>query len=469
MSNELLASLFKPSMESEEEFQDVLEELSESSSDVTIGDVEQAEEEVESKREQLELVRTMVEGTADEDTVALESFSHLIDMFGMSYGQTEKTSLEGLPGSMMKEDIIQRIDTMSASLESVLTVSQESWSVKDLWDRAGGVERNASELTGLIKQLDAQKQWFSEHGIAVNALGQLIYMTVNQQFSKNIVKDTADTAKHVEDCLDVAKMATDTAEKIAQLVKNADVHTDAGAAALLDKVTALQNPSMAARQKLDGAYLLNNERVDFKISPLSSKHGLKLGQWENIGYYTKTILSKPKHDTKATRFLRFPAWLLGFSVGSKIAVGGVKAMGATGGALTVGTGIGVGVWVGFAASGWLNDRKKAKQIVNAINYDEMRKSFEKVIHLANASSAKRRALPGIFKKAFESKHETIKLLSISNELSDAGKEAINLVKTMYLSSDRLGWALNQWAFGTMETMTKNTQSIATKMVKASKK
>ena len=446
------------------------EGLATTSGDLTISQVEQAEEEVAHSQDQLDAIKTVVADTDAEDVATLESLSNMVDVIAMRYGQEERTSLESLDGTGIKENILGRIESHKVSLESALTVSQESWSVKDLWDRAGGVERNASELASVSKQLDAKKQWFSDHGIVIDALGQLVYMTVNEQFTKNIVKDTADTAQHVEQCLSIAKDAVQTSQKIADYVKAANLGTDEGVMDLFKKVTALKNPSVEARQKLDGALLLNNERADFKINPLGSKTGANLGSWENIGYYSKTTLGKAKHDTKASAFLRVPAWLVGYSVGGNVTRLLLKGTITSPASAVVAAVVivGAGVAYGFAASGMLNDRKKSKEVKNNIKYEEMSKSFDKVIHLANSSAALRRSLPNIFQKAFESKHETIRLLDATSGLGPQAKAAIDDIRKIYKSTDRLGWALNQWAFGIMETMTKNTQAIARKMLKAVK-
>src|SRR5690606_18477392 len=219
--------------------------------------------------------------------------------------------------------------------------------------------RNASELKALIQELNSRKQWFSENGISIDSLGILKYLTVNDQLSKNIVKDTETTVKHIENLIDVAKQATDAQEKITKLITGASVTDTEGALDLLKKVTSVKNPSIMGRQKLDGVLMLDNQRTSFNISPLKSTAGIDMKEWENIGYYIANDMGDLKHNTKATKFGRIPAWLLGFSLaghGGRI-VAGTIGLGSVAAAVLI---IGYGIYGGNVASQALNDRKKAK-------------------------------------------------------------------------------------------------------------
>lgn len=449
-----------------EDIQEQYEELESSSTDISIEDLMADEHEVQHVTEQLAVVREMVEQVPPEaKVVSFESLNRLVDTISMRYGQTETTSLESLSADDARENLLNRIDTLQTSLEAALTVSQESWSVKDLWDRAGGVERNSVELESALKQLDSRKQWFSENGIIIDSLGQLQYMSVNEQFTKNLTKDTETTVKHVEDLLATADVALSTSEKLAKLVANAQIVSDDDAVTLLAKAVELANPSQMGKQKLDGVFLLNNEHSEFQISPLKSPAGIPLKNWENIGYYSKSSLAKVKHGTKASRFLRLPAWLAGATVGSHATTAMMAGTGVIGSAL----GLGVGVVIGFAASGMVNDRKAGKQTKHNIKYDEIHSSFDKVVALARKSASRRRQLPGLFKKATAGRDDTIKRIdSLMTTCGSEGKAALKVLRTICMSSDRVGWALNLWAFGIMEQVTRNSNAIARKMIKSSK-
>lgn len=471
MKNHLLTQALKVSQEELEDVipadqaEEVFSELSEASTDNTIEQVMADENEVDHAIEQIDVIRDMVNG-AEVDSTSLESLSRLVDTVAMRYGQKEVTSLENLGSDDIKQNILGRLDHIQSSLESALVVSQESWSVKDLWDRAGGVERNAAELNSASKQLDSNKEWFSDNGIIINSLGQLKYMSVNEQFTKGIVKDTDITAAHVTSLIGVAEEADDVCAKIAAMVKAANVASDGDAVALLNKVVTLKNPFASARQKLDNVHLLNNERANFILKPLANPTGFDMKSWTNLGRYEKTSLDKVKHGTKASALLRFPAWVLGYTVGGSVVGTMLKGAGIAGGLAS----FGAAVMIGFAASGALNDRKKAKNLKHSISYNDIRRSFDDVVSLANKTASKRRQLPGLFRKATERRDETVKYLdSLLISSGTEGKQAIKIIRNIYISTDRLSWSLNQWAFGIMETMTSNTNAIARKMVKASKK
>lgn len=471
MKNHLLTQALNVSKENMEETipaaqaEEVFTELSEASSSNTIQQVMTDENEVDQAVEQIQVLRDMVNG-AQEDDASMESLNRLTDLLGMRYGQDSVTSLESMSPGEVKQNILTRLDHIQTSLESALTVSQESWSVKDLWDRAGGVERNASELNSAIKQLDSNKEWFSDNGIIVDSLGQLKYMSVNEQFTKGIVKDTEITAGHVNNLLNIAELAEDVVGKIAGIVKSTKIVGDDDAITMLNKVVALNNPFSEAKRKLDNVHLLNNERANFIISPIKNQAGFDMKSWSNLGHYEKTTLDKVKHGTKATAFLRFPAWVLGYTVGGSVVGSLVKGAGIAGGVAS----FGAAVLIGFAASGALNDRKESKRLKHSISFNDIRHSFESVISLANKSAVKRRQLPGLFRKAVERRDETVKQLdSMMSTVGPEARQALKTIRKIYVSTDRLSWGLNQWAFGIMETMTKNTNTIARKMVAASKK
>jgi len=402
-----------------------------------------------------------VKGLDDTGTVTMEALGIALEAITGKYGiKGTRASMESLSGEDCKMAFIEGANNFKASLEAALSVSQESWAVKDLWDAAGAIERNSTELESAVKQLEDKKQWFSEHGTKINSLGQLVYLTVNEQMTKNVAKDTETTLKHAETILDVAEQAADTASKIRDLVRATGVADDEDALSLLKKVVALKNPSMAAKQKLDGVFLLGNRHATFTITAVKNKQGLAIGDWEKVGMYTETTLGRSNHGIRASKLVRIPAWLLAQGLASKVAF-------AVTGAASVSFAISVGV--AFTATGALNDRKAGKSIHHNIKFEEIHASLKKAAQQARRSASTRRSMPGRFERMFTLRDEVNSLIAEkSSGLSAEGQAAMKTIKTIYSSAEKLSWALNMWGFRLTREVVTNSNAIARKLVAASR-
>lgn len=467
MSNKILLSALNVGLESvDTPIDELYEDMAQTSADLTIEQSIEAEREIDEFSERLDIVRGMVESTPeDAPQEAMESLSRLIDH--LNYGRTDVSSLEGLDTAGTRQALLAQIDTMKASLESALVVSQESWSVKDLWDSAGTVERLSGELKEVTSALSGRAKWFSENGIVIDSLGQLRFMTVNEAFATNLAKEATTTVEHVTDMIDVADQARDTAAKITALVKSAKVESEGDGRALLTKVVALNNPAIKARQRLDGVHLLNNERAQFELYSPKDSSGVDLKGWDQLGYYSLASQKAVKHEYKASRWARFPAWLVAYDVGNA-AAGAI-----TGGAGIVGFGVGVGIGLaaGNAATSYLNDRKAGKAIKHTIKFAEIKAALDKASDLGTKTAQRRRQLPGVFKKAVAGRDETIRAVDalIKQAATAEDRAALKTVRLFYNSCERTSWVLDSFAHRIMGVVISNFLSIGKKMLKASDK
>lgn len=466
MSNKILLSALNVGLESvDTPIDELYEDMAQASADITIEQSIEAEREIDEFSERLDIVREMVESTPeDAPQEAMESLSRLIDH--LNYGRTDVSSLEGLDAAGTRQALLAQIDTMKASLESALVVSQESWSVKDLWDSASAVERISGELKEVTSALSGRAKWFSDNGIVINSLGQLRFMTVNEAFATNLAKEATTTVEHVTDMIDVADQARATAEKITALVKSAKVESEGDGRALLTKVVALNNPAIKARQRLDGVHLLNNERAQFELYSPKDSSGVDLKGWDQLGYYSLAEQKAVKHEHKASRWARIPAWLVAFDASSS-AVGAM----AGGGIIGASMGIGVGIAVGNAAASYLNDRKAGKAIKHTIKFAEIKTALDKASDLGIKTAQRRRQLPGVFKKAVAGRDETIRAVDalIKQAATPEDRAALKTVRLFYNSCERTSWVLDSFAHRIMGVVISNFLSIGKKMLKASDK
>jgi len=452
---------------SREGFIDQVENLRDASNEFGPGQLIEEEQQLNNDVAHIDTLAEHVKQIEPDNQVAMESL--LIGLNGITsrYGMiAQGASMES--GAGQQEAVLAHIAQVKASLEGALTVSQESWAVRDLWDSIGAIERNASDLDSAVRQLDGRKQWFSEHGIVINSLGQLKFLTVNEQMTKNFTKDIGDTLNHADALLSCGEVAGDTTNKIRDAVKGAIVTDDEDALALLKKVVALKNPSMQAKQKLDGAYLLGNYRAEVKITPVKNRNGLDVGDWENVGVYYRNDMGRLKHDANVTKLAKIPMWLVGFYTGANA----TTVVGTAVGAGVVATGaaaLAAGVTLGFAVTTGMKDAKAGKQMKHNIKFEEVKGALDKAVQLARKSASARRAMPSKFERMTTMRDEVKAMLAEhSKGLGPQGREAMDAVRTMYSSAEKMAWALNTEGFGLMREVVTNCDLIARKMITASK-
>jgi hypothetical protein len=473
MKNHLLTQALKVSQEELEDVipadqaEEVFSELSEASSPNTIEQVMADENEVGQAVEQIEAVRDMVTG-AQEDDASMESLNRLVDVIGMRYGQVETTSLESLTPGEAKQNILARLDNIQTSLESALVVSQESWSVKDLWNSAGAVERNTEQLNAHLQELRGRKEWFSEHGLVINSVRVLNYITVNNKPSANLVSDTNKLTTAVKDMIAIADTARELTEKIAKQVSTGSFESGEGVEKVLSSITSGKNPAAAVRQKLDGLQLLGN--THYTVSMKETKSSAP-GEWNKV-VSTNMELNDKWHGgartSKASLGLRIPAWLVGYTAGTK--VGGVVASSVGMGVGGIPLVIGYGLLYGYVAADALNAHKTAKDAKHSLKFEEVEKSFREVVDLANKTSQIRRGLPGAFKRAVSGRDEVAKSIGkAAGALAGTDRQNAQAIRDIYMNMDRLAWKLYDDAFRLMLMAITNSEVVARKMVKASKK
>lgn len=450
-----------------EGFIEQVENLRDASSEFTPGQLVEEEQQLGNDVANIDTLAEHVQNVDPENVVAMESIMVGLNAITGRYGmQPLTTSMES--GADARQALLNHISAVKVSLEGALTVSQESWAVRDLWDSIGAVERNATELESAVRQLDGRKQWFSEHGIVINSLGQLKFLTVNEQMTKNFTKDIGDTLGHVDDLLNAGQVASDTTTKIRDAVKGAVITDDEDALALLKKVVALKNPSMLAKQKLDGAFLLGNFHSEFKLTPVKNKNGLSIGDWENIGVYVRTDMGRLKHGANVTKLAKVPMWLAGFWSGANSTAIAGKLVGISAGATAAGA-LAAGITIGFMTTAALKDAKAGKQMKHNIKFEEVKGALDKAVQLSRKASQTRRGMPNAFERMTTMRDEVKKLIDDhAATLGPEGKSAMQAIRTMYGSAEKLTWSLNTEGFVLMRDVVTNCDMIARKMITASK-
>lgn len=448
----------------QDDFIEQVEELRDNSSEFTPNQMVEEELQLQEDVGAIDTLAEHVEHIEPENTVAMEALVVGLNAIASKYGMSPlNTSMES--GTDQREAVHAHIAHIKASLESALVVSQESWAVKDLWDSIGAVERNSTELESTVRQLNDRKQWFSENGIVIDSSRHLQYMTFDNELTKNFVKDTETTLNHADNLLTIAEQAMDTSEKIRDLVRSANIGGDEDALDLLKKVVALKNPSVAGKQKLDGVRLLNNMSGVFEVKVLKNNNALNVGDWEKVGLYYPQNLGRLQHGVKRSLGLRVPAWILATGASAHVAKTVVGGLGGLAPVLVIGYAVTMGVLTVKA----LNDGKAAKAAKHSIKFEDVKAAFDKCVSLSRKSASTRRSMPGLFEHMNKLGSEVVGALSaVKSQCGPEGRAAIAAINGIYISSERLGWSLNQSAFGLMRDVVTNSNGIANKLDKASK-
>lgn len=474
MTKNILADALGVSVESydgeyDESYVEEVEGLAAISNDHT---PESAEADVVRTEADLETVNELVEAAEGADQTSLESLTIALDVIMRGYGiKGTRASLEGY-GDVedARREFLATAAQFQASLESALEISMESWSVKDLWDASGALERRSGELAHELATLRKNEKYISDHGTVINSWGQLIYVTVDNEPTKDIVKDTKRTADHLQAVIRVADTSLETADRIRKLVEGAKVQSDEDAVDLLNKVVALKNPAIEGRKKLHDDLLLGNARTEFNLHAIKNKHDFKLKEWSDRGVYYVIPLGRGNGSKNhaVTKWLTIPAWLVGANVGTAVgkAVGQAVGLGAAG---TAAVGLAHGIAIGNLAYQGINAVKASLKTKHRIDVDKYIKSLETSREMADKVAAKRRELPGAYKRSITWSDSTKKKLKeMSKGLGSEGKAALSTVREIYGSAERLSWGLYQQAFSMVNYFTTHNLGIAKKLNKSVK-
>lgn len=283
MRNDLLTNALKVSLEEIEEQQasaDLLETLVEEANDLDPNTYVAERIEVEGDVGTLVQEAAGIEEAGVEVThESLDAAVRLANAVTGRYGfRMKDTGLESFgDASARAPHVVAQLRGQAASLEAAVDVSLESYSVKDLWDHLGILNR---EIPNMADKIAVLKNYKGSAKISMGSLWKIFQ--VNNTIAPNLTGAASETAGLVDIMLRLGEEATSNAQKAAEAAYKVDWSDEVAAEKGLKAIAALKNTGKEAYDKLDEKWTLCNRRLNVKRFDLKGGEHLSK-DWTN-GY-----------------------------------------------------------------------------------------------------------------------------------------------------------------------------------------
>lgn len=399
-------------LEAEETSGDLLSTLVQEANDLT------PQEYVEDRiavEQDIQIIDAQADQLQDAVEVSHEALDAKIDLINAVVGRyngfkLKSTGLEGFGDA--KERVaptLVQLRELSTGLESALNVTLESYSVKDLWDHLGILNReipNMADRIAVLKNYDGKTK-ISMHGL------QQIFM-VDGEIAQNLAKAASDTAGIVDGLLKAGEEAISVAAKAAQIAYNTDWSDEAAADKALHQITSLNNVAKMVYDKFDETFTMGYRKLNVK--KFNVKGADDLGNWS---YAASLNVSWPKSTKGAIVASLFGA-------------------------------VGTAVWMVTTGS---NKR--------TIEIPEMVNALGKIKDAATKSASVRSNAPKKWRD-----HETlVKKLKADVRGGQQAKVAVRLISEL----DRLGWECLNGGFTILYFIVRGLNDAADAVTKSAKK
>lgn len=297
MRNNILGQALNVSVESEEESQDLLELLIGESNDLT---PEQYIDDRIAVEQDIQIIDAQADQLSDVANVSHEQLDSAITVVNAVAGRYNGFKLKstGLESDAdVKERTVQvvaQLRELSTGLESALDVTMESYSITDLWDKIGLLNR---EVPALKDNVTVLKNYAGQQGkLAVTpAFGRsLIYaLRVNGTVPDNIPKATGDTSNIIADLIKFGNQLVDDSKKAGELAMRIDWSDDAAVAKAMTAINAIKPPIDEVYRRFDETFTMGNRRLNVKKFAIKGAEDLsnwKTGASLNVSWPKSTLM-----------------------------------------------------------------------------------------------------------------------------------------------------------------------------------
>lgn len=297
MRNNILGQALNVSVESEEESQDLLELLIGESNDLT---PEQYIDDRIAVEQDIQIIDAQADQLSDVANVSHEQLDSAITVVNAVAGRYNGFKLKstGLESDAdVKERTVQvvaQLRELSTGLESALDVTMESYSITDLWDKIGLLNREVPVLKDNVAVL---KNYAGQQGkLAVTpAFGRsLIYaLRVNGTVPDNIPKATGDTSNIIADLIKFGNQLVDDSKKAGELAMRIDWSDDAAVAKAMTAINAIKPPIDEVYRRFDETFTMGNRRLNVKKFAIKGAEDLsnwKTGASLNVSWPKSTLM-----------------------------------------------------------------------------------------------------------------------------------------------------------------------------------
>jgi hypothetical protein len=284
MRNSVLTAALKVSQESVENTDELLDQLRDESSPVTADNYVEDRLEVEGDMGTLDETAARLEG---DENVSQESLDNAAAMVGAVMGRygigVSTASLESVGAPAQAKELAAQIRGINASLEAHLNVAMESYSITDLWDKIGLLNR---EVPNLKDNVSVLKNYASQNAkLAMTpAFGRtLIYaFRVDGSVPDNIPKAATETASVIGDLIKFGTDLVDASKKAADIAMRADWKDQAAADKAISSINGINPKIDEVYRRFDEVFTMGNRKLNVKKFPIkNSPDGL--GNWSTGG------------------------------------------------------------------------------------------------------------------------------------------------------------------------------------------
>ncbi|MNH68897.1 hypothetical protein D3C73_209860 [compost metagenome] len=266
MKNSVLTAALKVSQESVDNSEELLDQLRDDPNPVSADSYVEDRLELEQDMGTLEETAVVLDGDTLVSQESLDNAAALVSAVMGRYGITVNTaSLESAEPGLKAKELAAQIRGINASLEGQITVAMESYSMTDLWDKIGLLNR---EVPNLKDNVSVLKNYASSHAkLAITpAFGRsLVYaFRVDGSVPDNIPKAAGETASIIGDLIKYGTQLVDDAKKAADIAMRADWKDQASADKAISAINGI-NPNIAeVYRRFDQTFTMGNRRLNVK-------------------------------------------------------------------------------------------------------------------------------------------------------------------------------------------------------------
>lgn len=289
-------------LEAEETSGDLLTTLVAEANDLT---PEQYVEDRIAVEQDIQLIDTQADQLNDAVEVSHEQLDSAIALVNAVAGRyngfkLKSTGLEGFGDA--KERVaptVAQLRELSLGLESALNVTMESYSLSDLWDKIGLLNREVPQLKDNVAVL---KNYAGQQGkLAVTpAFGRsLVYaLRVDGSVPDNIPKAAADTASIIGDLIKFGNQLVDDSKKAGELAMRTDWSDPTAVGKAMTAINAIKPPVDEVYRRFDETFTMGNRRLNVK--KFAIKGAEDLSNWNtgaslNVSWPKSTLMDMVFH------------------------------------------------------------------------------------------------------------------------------------------------------------------------------
>lgn len=295
MRNSVLTAALKVSQESADN-EELLDQLRDEETPVSADSYVEDRLEVEGDMGTLDETAARLEG---DENVSQESLDNAVAMVGAVMGRygigLSTASLESVGTGPQAKELAAQIRGINASLEGHLNVAMESYSITDLWDKIGLLNR---EVPNLKDNISVLKNYASQNAkLAITpAFGRtLIYaFRVDGSVPDNIPKAATDTASIIGDLIKFGTQLVDDSKKAADIAMRADWKDQAAADKAISAINGINPKIDEVYRRFDEVFTMGNRKLNVKKFAIkNSPDGM--GNWStggslNVSWPKATVL-----------------------------------------------------------------------------------------------------------------------------------------------------------------------------------